>query len=129
MSAPANPSNRPNTIDIQLINKNLSEKMNAIRNTGKVDEAEMREQAVAAETMAIGKEAEQMQNKSKNSSIFKICKYPILLFILYTLIHNKYAFILLNKIKFINNLQNPFIKNLIKGLILVTLFNLTKLII
>ena len=33
----ANQSNRPNTIDIQLINKNLSEKINAIKNTGHIE--------------------------------------------------------------------------------------------
>ena len=33
----ANQSNRPNTIDIQLINKNLSEKINAIKNTGNIE--------------------------------------------------------------------------------------------
>ena len=97
---PGNPSNRPNTIDIQLINKNLSEKMNAIRNTGKVDEVELQQEKEAAETIAIGKQAEQMQNKPRGNSILKICKYPILLFILYALIHNKYASVLLAKINF-----------------------------
>ena len=126
---PANPSNRPNTIDIQLINKNLSEKMNAIRNTGKVDEVELQQEKEAAETIAIGKEAEQMQNKPRGNSILKICKYPILLFILYALIHNKYAFVLLAKINFFNKLENPFIKSLIRGLLLVTVFNITKLVI
>ena len=129
MSAtPANPSNRPNTIDIQLINKNLSEKMNAIRNTGKVDEAELLKEP-AVETLRVGEEAEEMKNKPKKSSILKMCKYPILLFILYALIHNRFALKLLSKVSFFNNLENPLIKSLLKGFILVTLYNITKLLV
>ena len=81
MSGTANPSNRPNTIDIQLINKNLSEKMNAIRNTGKVDEVEVNQEN-NNNTVQIGQEAENMQNSPKKStSVFRLCKYPIILFV------------------------------------------------
>jgi len=127
MSGTANPSNRPNTIDIQLINKNLSEKMNAIRNTGKVDEVEINEEN-NNNTVQIGQEAENMQNSPKKStSVFRLCKYPIILFVLYVLLHNKYTGQALSKIKIYDSIESPLLRSLIKGILLVILFNTCKL--
>ena len=126
MSGTANPSNRPNTIDIQLINKNLSEKMNAIRNTGKVDEVQINEEN--NNTVQIGQEAENMQNSPKKSiSVFRLCKYPIILFVLYVLLHNKYTSQALSKIKLYDSIESPLLRSLIKGILLVILFNTCKL--
>lgn len=127
MSGTANPSNRPNTIDIQLINKNLSEKMNAIRNTGKVDEVEINEEN-NNNTVQIGQEAENMQNSQKKStSVFRLCKYPIILFVFYVLLHNKYTSQVLSKIKLYDSIESPLLRSLIKGILLVILFNTCKL--
>lgn len=127
MSGTANPSNRPNTIDIQLINKNLSEKMNAIRNTGKVDEVEINEEN-NNNTVQIGQEAENMQNSQKKStSVFRLCKYPIILFVFYVLLHNKYTSQVLSKIKLYDSIESPLLRSLIKGMLLVILFNTCKL--
>lgn len=126
MSGTANPSNRPNTIDIQLINKNLSEKMNAIRNTGKVDEVQINEEN--NNTVQIGQEAENMQNSPKKStSVFRLCKYPIILFVLYVLLHNKFTSQALSKIKLYDSVESPLLRSLIKGILLVILFNTCKL--
>ena len=128
MSGTANPSNRPNTIDIQLINKNLSEKMNAIRNTGKVDEVEINDDNDNNNTVQIAQQAETMQNNpKKGTSFLRLCKYPIILFVLYVLIHNKFTSQLLMKIKLYDNIESNLVRSLIKGMILVILFNTCKL--
>jgi hypothetical protein len=134
MSGTPNPSNRPNTIDIQLINKNLSEKMNAIRNTGKVEEVgihndnDNNNDNNDNNTVLIAQQAETMQNSpKKGTSFLRLCKYPIMLFVLYVLIHNKFTSQLLSKIKIYDNIESPLLRLLIKGILLVILFNTCKL--
>ena len=130
MSGPAiNPSNRPNTIDIELINKNLSEKMNAIKNTGKIENVEIENNQENNSTMLAGKaqeaQIEEMNNKPKKS-ILSYCKYPLTLLVLYILLHNDYTLDLLKKIKVFENINSPILKKLILGTILVFIYNILK---
>ena len=138
----ANQSNRPNTIDIQLINKNLSEKINAIKNTGHIEKISEEIKVMAnnitnqdLNTMKVGKDAEQMveDNNKKGgigSSIFKFCKKPIILVLLYMLIHNKlFLKYVLNNVKGFANIENQYLRQLIMASILTLLFLVTKSII
>ena len=135
----ANQSNRPNTIDIQLINKNLSEKINAIKNTGNIEKISEEIKIMAnnltnqdLNTMKVGKDAEAMveENSKKGgigTSIFKICKKPVILILLYMLIHNRlFLKYVLNNIKGFNNIENMYLKQLIMASILTVLFIVLK---
>lgn len=139
MSGAANPSNRPNTIDIQLINKNLSEKINAIKNTGNIEKLSndikvMADNAANPElnTMRVGAEAEQMvvDNSKKGGiglSLMKICKQPIILMALYMIIHNQiFIKYVLNNIKMFATIENNHLKQFIKAIMLTVLFTIVK---
>ena len=112
-------SNRPQTIDIQAINNNLSKKINAIKQTGNVDQDKIRE----AQTPV--KEESVKINKPSNKFIF--LKKALLLLIIYMIIHNKFCNkFLYSKVNFLKNINDFHLKALISGIILTLLYSIIE---
>jgi hypothetical protein len=129
-----NNNNRPNTIDIQLINKNLSEKIQAIKQTGHVQPNNepyvvRDEQAQGAEPQLVPGGAQQalQPNTNKQNALIKFCKDPVILLVLYMIIHNKIVNnLIFNKVKFLQNVNNEHLQSLILGAILVITYTIIK---
>lgn len=111
-------SNRPQTIDIEAINNNLSKKINAIKQTGYVEDQPVE--------VAKNKKTTSVEIKKPNKSV-NFLKKPLLLLIIYMIIHNKFfKKLLFSKVKFFENINDFHLKALINGIILTLLYSIIE---
>jgi hypothetical protein len=130
-------SNKPNTVDIQAINQNISEQLNNIRNNDiklplKAEDfkavADQELNIPQNETMQVGLEAENTQEHfSLTGSIMSLLKEPLVLVILFNLLMNrKVKNMVLGMIPITKDSDNQYMKNLMLSLILTGLFIVLK---
>jgi hypothetical protein len=130
-------SNKPNTVDIQAINQNISEQLNNIRNNDiklplKAEDfkavADQELNIPQNETMQVGLEAENTQEHfSLTGSIMSLLKEPLVLVILFNLLMNrKVKNMVLGMIPMTKDSDNQYMKNLMLSLILTGLFIVLK---
>ena len=130
-------SNKPNTIDIQAMNQNISEQLNNIKTNNirlplKTEDfkavADLELNVPPNETMQVGLEAENTQEHfSLTGSILRLLKEPLVLIIVFNLLMNRRVRnMVLGMIPMTKDSDNQYMKNLILSLILTGLFIVLK---
>ena len=130
-------SNKPNTIDIQAMNQNISEQLNNIKTNNirlplKTEDfkavADQELNVPPNETMQVGLEAENTQEHfSLTGSILRLLKEPLVLIIVFNLLMNRRVRnMVLGMIPMTKDSDNQYMKNLILSLILTGLFIVLK---
>jgi len=125
-------SNKPNTVDIQAMNQNISEQLNNIKLPLKAEDfkavADQELNIPQNETMQVGLEAENTQEHfSLTGSIMSLLKEPLVLVILFNLLMNrKVKNMVLGMIPITKDSDNQYMKNLMLSLILTGLFIVLK---
>lgn len=130
-------SNKPNTVDIQAMNQNISEQLNNIKTNNirlplKTEDfkavADQELNIPQNETMQVGLEAENTQEHfSLTGSILSLLKEPLVLILVFNLLMNrKVRNMVLGMIPMTKDSDNQYMKNLILSLILTGLFIVLK---
>lgn len=130
-------SNKPNTVDIQAMNQNISEQLNNIKTNNirlplKTEDfkavADQELNVPLNETMQVGLEAENTQEHfSLTGSILSLLKEPLVLILVFNLLMNrKVRNMVLGMIPMTKDSDNQYMKNLMLSLILTGLFIVLK---
>lgn len=130
-------SNKPNTVDIQAMNQNISEQLNNIKTNNirlplKTEDfkavADQELNVPLNETMQVGLEAENTQEHfSLTGSILSLLKEPLVLILVFNILMNrKVRNMVLGMIPMTKDSDNQYMKNLMLSLILTGLFIVLK---
>lgn len=125
-------SNKPNTVDIQAINQNISEQLNNIKLPLKAEDfkavADQELNVQPNETMQVGLEAENTQEHfSVTGSLLGLLKEPLALVIIFNILMNKTVRnMILGMIPMTKDSDNQHMKNLMLSLVLTGLFIILK---
>lgn len=125
-------SNKPNTVDIQAINQNISEQLNNIKLPLKAEDfkavADQELNVQPNETMQVGLEAENTQEHfSVTGSLLGLLKEPLALVIIFNVLMNKTVRnMILGMIPMTKDSDNQHMKNLMLSLVLTGLFIVLK---
>lgn len=125
-------SNKPNTVDIQAINQNISEQLNNIKLPLKAEDfkavADQELNVQPNETMQVGLEAENTQEHfSVTGSLLGLLKEPLALVIIFNVLMNRTVRnMILGMIPMTKDSDNQHMKNLMLSLVLTGLFIVLK---
>ena len=125
-------SNKPNTVDIQAMNQNISEQLNNIKLPLKAEDfkavADQELNVQPNETMQVGLEAENTQEHfSVTGSLLGLLKEPLALVIIFNVLMNKTVRnMILGMIPMTKDSDNQHMKNLMLSLVLTGLFIVLK---
>ena len=125
-------SNKPNTVDIQAMNQNISEQLNNIKLPLKAEDfkavADQELNVQPNETMQVGLEAENTQEHfSVTGSLLGLLKEPLALVIIFNILMNKTVRnMILGMIPMTKDSDNQHMKNLMLSLVLTGLFIILK---
>ena len=125
-------SNKPNTVDIQAMNQNISEQLNNIKLPLKAEDfkavADQELNVQPNETMQVGLEAENTQEHfSVTGSLLGLLKEPLALVIIFNVLMNRTVRnMILGMIPMTKDSDNQHMKNLMLSLVLTGLFIVLK---
>ena len=125
-------SNKPNTVDIQAMNQNISEQLNNIKLPLKAEDfkavADQELNVQPNETMQVGLEAENTQEHfSVTGSLLGLLKEPLALVIIFNILMNRTVRnMILGMIPMTKDSDNQHMKNLMLSLVLTGLFIVLK---